>query len=389
MLKYAVVLLWLFPALTFAQTSQTGSLQSLLVGIGGFLNSIVIPFILAIAFIVFVVNVVRFFILGGASDEGQKNAKNLALYGIGAFVFILSFWGIVNMLIDGVGLEVDPCTMYTESDYISRPGSPCTRSSDTPPTVGGDISLPTPAPGADDSGLIIGGLDTPPSPTAPTPPTSFTPDGLPIVEGLTDAQRAQALAQSAENAIRVSAADYFATDMTIDFGHNTDLIKNTLMADLHTTKSAAVSDTERVRAAARLVALGAITEEQFSNYTRNLNAYYTELRQTDRLIDSNTTANLATPLPNTLTQNSNMTRTQLIDTLTPLTSPQQAQALAAEVYDTTADPDTRYDRILDLYLSGGNHLAYLNPSTHGELLTRFTSDVNAEKMYSADFNMVQ
>lgn len=125
MLKYTVFLLLLLPSLTFAQSSQSGTLQSLLTGIGGFLNNVIIPFILAVAFIVFVVNAVRFFVIGGASDEGQKNAKNLAIYGIGAFVFILSFWGIVNMVVDGIGLDTEPCSNDTTSDYIIRESAPC------------------------------------------------------------------------------------------------------------------------------------------------------------------------------------------------------------------------------------------------------------------------
>ncbi|MBP9717232.1 MAG: hypothetical protein KBD44_00780 [Candidatus Pacebacteria bacterium] len=161
MLKYFAVLLWLFPAFTFAQSSQTGSLQLLLVGIGGFLNSVVIPFILAIAFIVFVVNVVRFFVIGGDSDEGQKNAKNLAIYGIGAFVFILSFWGIVNMVVDGIGLGPDKCLDGISSDYVDRSGDPCPGLDNPGP---GDDGNPPPGgdgdPGDDDPG--DGGGDPPP-----------------------------------------------------------------------------------------------------------------------------------------------------------------------------------------------------------------------------------
>jgi len=123
MLKYFVILFWLLPTLTFAETSSTSSLQQLLVGIGGFLDSYIMPLILAIAFIVFVVNVVRFFVIGGANDEGQKNAKNLAIYGIGAFVFILSFWGIVNMVVDGIGLG--KCFKGVHSDYVDRTDAPC------------------------------------------------------------------------------------------------------------------------------------------------------------------------------------------------------------------------------------------------------------------------
>jgi hypothetical protein len=136
MMKYYVVTLLLFPSITLAQTGTTGSLQSLLVGIGGFLNNIIIPFLLAIAFIVFIVNVVRFFIIESTTDEGKKNAKNLAIYGVGAFVFILSFWGITNLLVKGLGFDTEPCIDNMMSDYITnnRQTSPCTtRSIDNNP----------------------------------------------------------------------------------------------------------------------------------------------------------------------------------------------------------------------------------------------------------------
>ncbi|MFN3188108.1 MAG: hypothetical protein ACK42D_00985 [Candidatus Paceibacteria bacterium] len=159
MLKYCVALLFLFPVFTFAQTSSTGSLQSLLVGIGGFLNSVVIPFILAIAFIVFVVNVVRFFVIGGDSDEGQKNAKNLAIYGIGAFVFILSFWGIINMLVDGVGLETEPDSNYICSDYMIRHGESC----EPTPTPTPQPAPVNPPPRGGDTGNPLPPIEPPPS----------------------------------------------------------------------------------------------------------------------------------------------------------------------------------------------------------------------------------
>ncbi len=108
--------LFLFPTLTYAQ-----SLQTLLVGIGGFINVVLVPFILGIAFLIFVVNAIRYFVIDGSSTEGHENARNLALYGIGAFVLILSLWGMVNILANGIGLnESGPCIDGTpvQADYL-------------------------------------------------------------------------------------------------------------------------------------------------------------------------------------------------------------------------------------------------------------------------------
>ncbi len=73
------------------------NLQSYISDLINVLNNTIIPFILGIAFLVFVINVFRFFIIGGATDEGKEKAKSLALYGVSAFIFIIIFWGIVNL----------------------------------------------------------------------------------------------------------------------------------------------------------------------------------------------------------------------------------------------------------------------------------------------------
>ena len=123
-LSLAITIL-LIPALTFAQSSE-GSLQGLIAGVGGFINQVLIPFILALAFVIFVVNAIRYFVIGGHNTEGQENARNLALYGIGAFVLILSLWGIVNLLANGIGLNEGPCIdgETVQSDYIDS-SAPC------------------------------------------------------------------------------------------------------------------------------------------------------------------------------------------------------------------------------------------------------------------------
>jgi len=117
MYKLLFLLVLITPSITRA---DEGSLQGLIAGLSGFFNQVVIPFILGIAFLVFVFNVIRYFVYESDSEEGQENAKNVALYSIGAFIFILSFWGIVNLLSDGVGLNKKPCYEDVTSDYVQN-----------------------------------------------------------------------------------------------------------------------------------------------------------------------------------------------------------------------------------------------------------------------------
>ena len=102
--------LLIIPSVTYAQTVQV--MAGALIG---FLMSIAVPFLLAVAFLFFVVNVIRYFIIETDDVSKRANAKNLALYGVMAFVIILIFWGLVNLFVGFIGLgEAPPIT----PDYI-------------------------------------------------------------------------------------------------------------------------------------------------------------------------------------------------------------------------------------------------------------------------------
>lgn len=93
-------------------------IQTFLTNILAFLNNSVVPFIMALAGLFFFWNTVRYFIIGGANEESQQKAKTLATWGIAAFVVILSLWGIVNLLVDGLGLQNET----PASDYMQTKG---------------------------------------------------------------------------------------------------------------------------------------------------------------------------------------------------------------------------------------------------------------------------
>ncbi len=91
-----------------------------------FFDAYLIPFLLGIAFLVFVWNAIKYFVVNSTTDEGRENAKSLALYSVAAFIFILSFWGIVNILTDGIGLDNcgnDVVPDYLGDDYVNF--APC------------------------------------------------------------------------------------------------------------------------------------------------------------------------------------------------------------------------------------------------------------------------
>jgi succinate dehydrogenase/fumarate reductase cytochrome b subunit len=130
----------LFPSLTYAATGN--GLQKLFTNLLTFIDKTLIPFILGLAFLFFIINVVRYFIFEGATEEGREKAKNLALYSVLAFVFILTFWGIVNMLTSSTGLEGQKSPQF---DYVEEnpSGSSPSRASAPSPAPSGPATPPS------------------------------------------------------------------------------------------------------------------------------------------------------------------------------------------------------------------------------------------------------
>ena len=81
----------------------TGFLSSIL----SFINGVLIPFILGIGFLFFVWGMFQYFIAGGANDEKKEAGKSLMVYATLGFVLIIVFWGVVNLVASGTGLQTD------------------------------------------------------------------------------------------------------------------------------------------------------------------------------------------------------------------------------------------------------------------------------------------
>lgn len=110
------------PLLALAQ-QPPGTLQAYIVDVMSFVNTWVIPLIFTLAFLFFLINVTRYFIIGGADSAAQEKAKSLALWGIIAFVLMVSIWGIVNLLTSGLGFDRQyfVCPDYVEDCYDGTP----------------------------------------------------------------------------------------------------------------------------------------------------------------------------------------------------------------------------------------------------------------------------
>lgn len=63
----------------------------------GIVNGILVPVLIAIAFIVFLYGAYKYFILGAAVETEREAGRTVTLYGVIGFVIITSLWGIVNV----------------------------------------------------------------------------------------------------------------------------------------------------------------------------------------------------------------------------------------------------------------------------------------------------
>ena len=72
-----------------------------------FANNVLIPFIIGIGFLVFVWGMFQYFIAGGSNDESKEKGKSLLIYATLGFVLIIVFWGIINLIVGGIGLDDD------------------------------------------------------------------------------------------------------------------------------------------------------------------------------------------------------------------------------------------------------------------------------------------
>jgi hypothetical protein len=71
---------------------------SLVTSISGIVDNAVIPLLFALAFLFFLINIVRYFFIQGG-EEGQTKGRQAVLYGLIGLVVLFSIWGIVNLLL--------------------------------------------------------------------------------------------------------------------------------------------------------------------------------------------------------------------------------------------------------------------------------------------------
>ncbi len=85
--------------MTFAQFVGSGS-----TGIVGIINTVIVPTIFALAFLVFIWGIVNYFFISGGEEKKLEEGRAFALWGILGMVVLFSVWGLVNMLLSTLGI---------------------------------------------------------------------------------------------------------------------------------------------------------------------------------------------------------------------------------------------------------------------------------------------
>jgi len=96
-------ILALLTVLLIPLTAHAASLKELQEKIVEFVNASIIPLFYTLAFLLFVIGMVRFFFLGG--EEGREKGRQFMLWGIIGFVVMFSVWGIVRLLLATFGVS--------------------------------------------------------------------------------------------------------------------------------------------------------------------------------------------------------------------------------------------------------------------------------------------
>lgn len=142
----------------WAQEANKTSLQGFVVTFSRFLEAIVLPLLFSIAFLYFIFNTAKYFIFNGDEDGAREEGKRNAIYGVAAFVFLISIWAIVSIFLNGLSLTRNRSLC---ADYFELFSGPCNENSGgtfTQPNI--NIGAGTTGTGTGGTGIRTGGTST-------------------------------------------------------------------------------------------------------------------------------------------------------------------------------------------------------------------------------------
>lgn len=85
--------------MTFAQFVGSGT-----TGVIGVINTVLVPLIISLSFLVFFWGVFKYFIWGGDNESSREEGRQYILWGIISLAVIFSVWGLVSILLSTLGI---------------------------------------------------------------------------------------------------------------------------------------------------------------------------------------------------------------------------------------------------------------------------------------------
>jgi len=103
--KLSIATLAFMPFLAAAQDETFKEIGTFFTNISGFINTILIPLVFALALLFFLFGAFRYFIAGGADPTKRAEGTKLMIYSVVGFVLMVSIFGIVNIIANGLGFS--------------------------------------------------------------------------------------------------------------------------------------------------------------------------------------------------------------------------------------------------------------------------------------------
>ncbi len=250
-----------------AQTTGGGSatLQTILGDIYGAFDTYIIPFLITIAFIAFLINIIRYFIWKSDSEDGRESARRYLIWSLIGFVIIVAMWGIINLIILFFGFGTFGGIVCPDYDPTCNPSGIVIGPTPTPGGgfTGGGPSVPTGGSGVGSGGSggfgdpsvgggSAGGLGTPGG-----------PDSTPGVPGTT-----------AGNYSNVGTG--VQSRVTTSLGVSGTFLSNQLAQ----ISASGIADDSRLRTALSFANAGIITQAELSQIVVDINLIRSNSGQT-------------------------------------------------------------------------------------------------------------
>ena len=380
------VFLLLVSAVPQASYAQSGDIYGLAGGILALINNFVIPFLLSLAVLFFIYQILRYFILESDNIAGRQQARSFAYYGLLALVFIIAFWGIIAFVIRGFGFATEQ-TCYPAPDFFFSDGVICTNS----PTIQPQPEAPAESPSVDippsiPAGDGTNGDTTPTLPGGLQPPSSgddqpnIGNDVPDYTQTANIMQQRQALAEAANELIDTRFEDLF--------GDNSDTIAAELLTPL-TDTAGTYNDLDRLQAAYWLEQLDGIETQQLQDYleivnTQRTNSELEPISLSDIIV---TVPNETEPPRGNTDALANPLRNELQNASSQPLNEQTVNDIVNDIYQPGQTLEQMEAKIDDLYF--GNN-SVLTISNSGALLDQyenaFRTDSNTANLYQGNFS---